>query len=155
MDIHDCTSEDFYNDLNLINSLDNEGFNKLICLDDINKEIKYRFQDRYDDFKYFEINVILINKENASLANEFVKDIDCKVELYYVDVKIEVDDFKKPIKPFLNEVFIQLVPDFNSRMNVFFMNSYFESNNDLFFQSKSSQKINILMKAFIALKKGE
>ena len=142
--IHDCTSEDFYNDLNLINSLDNEGFNKLICLDDINKEIKYRFQDRYDDFKYFEINVILINKENASLANEFVKDIDCKVELYYVDVKIEVDDFKKPIKPFLNEVFIQLVPDFNSRMNVFFMNSYFESNNDLFFQSKSSQKINNL-----------
>jgi len=44
----------------------------------------------------------------------------------------------------LNEIFLQLDPDLDLRMNNYFMNEYFESDNELFFPGKSSQKINNL-----------
>ena len=48
--IHNCDESDFNNDINLINSLDKIKFKNLICLDDLNKVIKNRYQDRYDNF---------------------------------------------------------------------------------------------------------
>ena len=144
INIHNCTYSDFYNDISIINSISQENFNKLKCLNNIDKVIKNRYQDRYDNFTYFQIDVYAKKNHNISTINKYILDNDCKVELYYVDVKIEVDDFDKPIKPFINEVFLQLNPDFNSRMNIFFLNSYFESNNDLFFETRGDETINNL-----------
>ena len=144
INIHNCTYSDFYNDISIINSISQENFNKLKCLNNIDKVIKNRYQDRYDNFTYFQIDVYAKKNHNISTINKYILDNDCKVELYYVDVKIEVDDFDKPIKPFINEVFLQLNPDFNSRMNTFFLNSYFESNNDLFFETRGDETINNL-----------
>ena len=144
INIHNCTYSDFYNDISIINSISQENFNKLKCLNNIDKVIKNRYQDRYDNFTYFQIDVYAKKNHNISTINKYILDNDCKVELYYVDVKIEVDDFDKPIKPFINEVFLQLNPDFNSRMNTFFLNSYFESNNDLFFETRGDETIRNL-----------
>ena len=144
INIHNCTYSDFYNDISIINSISQENFNKLKCLNNIDKVIKNRYQDRYDNFTYFQIDVYAKKNHNISTINKYILDNDCKVELYYVDVKIEVDDFDKPIKPFINEAFLQLNPDFNSRMNTFFLNSYFESNNDLFFETRGDETINNL-----------
>ena len=40
------------------------------------------------------------------------------------------------------EIFLQLNPDFETRMNTDFINSYFESNNYLLFETKSDKKNN-------------
>ena len=141
INIHNCTYSDFYNDISIINSISQENFNKLKCLNNIDKVIKNRYQDRHNNFTCFQIDFYAKKNHNISTINKYILDNDCKVELYYVDVKIEVDDFDKPIKPFINEVFLQLNPDFNSRMNTFFLNSYFESNNDLFFETRGDETI--------------
>ena len=144
INIHYCNSSDFYNDRNILYSLDKNKLNNLMCLNDLNKVIKNRYQDKHDNFTYYDIDIIAKNNSNISSIRDYLLDNDCKIELYYIDVKIEVDDYRNPIKPFLNEVFLQLDPDFHVRMNTFFMNEYFENNDDLFFPSKSSPKINNL-----------
>ena len=118
--IHKCTYSNFYSDMGIINSISKENFDKLKCLNNVDKVIRNRYQDRHDNFSYFQIDVYAKKNQNISTINKYILDNDCKVELYYVDFQIEVDDFDKPIKPFLNEVFLQLNPEFNSRMNAFF-----------------------------------
>jgi len=142
--IRKCTYSNFYSDMGIINSISKENFDKLKCLNNVDKVIRNRYQDRHDNFSYFQIDVYAKKNQNISTINKYILDNDCKVELYYVDFQIEVDDFDKPIKPFLNEVFLQLNPEFNSRMNAFFLNSYFESNNDLFFETRADETIRNL-----------
>ena len=55
--IHNCTNADFYNDKNLINSLDKNKFGELKCFDDLNQVIKNRYQDKQANFTYFEIDI--------------------------------------------------------------------------------------------------
>ena len=142
--VHNCNDLDFYNDKNLIESIDQETFNKLKCFDDLDKVVKNRYQDRYYNFTYYQINIKLKNNIDPVLANNFLIKKDCKIELYYRDVKNDPEDFDEPIKPFIYEIFLQLNPDFESRMNVYFMNSYFENNNDLLFETKGNEKQNTI-----------
>ena len=142
--IHNCFASDFYNDKNLINSLEKNKYRNLICLDDLNKVIKNRYQDRHDNFTYYQIDIEAKNDTKISNVRNYILDNDCKIELYYTDIKLELGDFEDPIKPFLNEVFLQLDPDLHLRMNTFFMNSYFGSNNDLILPTKTGQKMNNL-----------
>jgi len=138
---HNCIDSDFYNDKDIINSLEKNQLRNLICLDDLNKVIKNRYQDRHDNFTYFQIDIEAKSDTKISNVRNYILDNDCKIELYYIDIKIEIDNFEEPIKPFLNEIFLQLDPDLHLRMNTFFMNSYFGSNNDLIFPTKTGQKM--------------
>ena len=140
--IHNCTDSDFYNDKSLLDSIDNETFNEMKCFDDLDKVVKNRFQDRHDNFTYFQLDINLKRNIDPVLANNFLIYRDCKIELYYRDTNNDPEDFDEPIKPFIFENFLQLNPDFESRMNVYFMNSYFENNNDLLFETKGSEKQN-------------
>ena len=142
--IHNCNESDFYYDYNIIKVLDKNKLNKLKCLNDLNKVIKNRYQERYDNFTYYDINFESKTSSDISMLKDYLLDNDCKIEIYYIDVTVDVEDYERPIKPFLNEVFLQLDPDFHVRMNTFFMNEYFENNDDLFFASKGSPKINNL-----------
>ena len=142
--LHTCNISDFYNDINLIKSLDKEKMDKLKCLNNLTNVIKNRYQDKVDNFTYYQIDVDIKNNISALDVKNYLLDNDCKIELYYIDARIEVDDYKEPIKPFLNEVFLQLNPNLNLRMNTYFMNEYFESNDELFFPTKKPQTINNL-----------
>ena len=142
--LHTCNISDFNNDINLTKSLNKEKMNKLKCLDNLNHVIKNRYQDKVDNFTYYQIDVDIKNNISALDVKNYLLDNDCKIELYYIDARIEVDDYKEPIKPFLNEVFLQLNPNLNLRMNTYFMNEYFESNDELFFPTKKPQIINNL-----------
>ena len=141
--IHQCNNTDFYNKANILKSLGNK-INNLICLDELDHVIKNQHQDKEDNFTYFQIDIKAKNNTDSSVVRNFLLDNDCKVELYYLDVKIEVDDYKEPNKTFLNKVFLQLNPDFVVKMDTYFMNEYFESINDLFFPTKGKDKINNL-----------
>ena len=141
--IHPCEISDFYNNRNLIKSIE-KNLSSLMCLDDLSRVIKNRHQDKRDNFTYYQIEIKAKNDSDPSNARQYLFDYDCKVELHYVDVKIEVDLYKDPIKPFLNKVFLQLIPDSLVKMDTYFMNEYFESINDLFFPTKGIDKINNL-----------
>ena len=144
INIHNCNISDFYDDENLIKSISKNRMNELKCLDNLDQIIKNRYQDKHDNFTYYQIDVNAKNDVPNLQIRNFLLDNDCKIELYYIDAKIEVEDYSEPIKPFLNEIFLQLDPDLDLRMNNYFMNEYFESDNELFFPGKSSQKINNL-----------
>ncbi len=117
----------------------------LTCLNlnDLNRVIKNRHQDKQDNFTYYQIDIIA-NNTDPSIIRQYLLDCDCKIELYYIDVKIEVDVYEDPIKPFINKVFLQLTPDSIVKMDAFFMNEYFESVKDLFFPTNGVDKINNL-----------
>ena len=144
INIHNCNISDFYDDENLIKSISKNRMNELKCLDNLDQIIKNRYQDKHGNFTYYQIDVNAKNDVPKLQIRNFLLDNDCKIELYYIDAKIEVEDYSEPIKPFLNEIFLQLDPDLDLRMNNYFMNEYFESDNELFFPGKSSQKINNL-----------
>ena len=144
INIHNCNISDFYDDENLIKSISKNRMNELKCLDNLDQIIKNRYQDKHDNFTYYQIDVNAKNDVPKLQIRNFLLDNDCKIELYYIDAKIEVEDYSEPIKHFLNEIFLQLDTDLDLRMNNYFMNEYFESDNELFFPGKSSQKINNL-----------
>ena len=135
---------DFYNNINLLRSLDKNKLSDLKCLDDLNKVIKNRYQDKNDNFTYFQIDVEVKDDKNISQVKNYLLNNDCKVELYYIDVKIEINDYEEPIKPFFNEIFLQQNPYFQFKMNTYFMNEYFESHDDLFFEHEGKEIINSL-----------
>ena len=139
-----CNENHFFNNRDILKYISKEKLKNLTCIDNLDEVIKNRYQDRYDNFTYFQIDIKAKNDTNNSFIRKYLQDYDCKVELYYTDVKIEIDDYSEPVKPFLNEVFLQLNPNMISKMNAFFMNEYFESVNDLFFPSKGIDKINNL-----------
>ena len=144
IDIHNCEESDFYYNSNILRTLDKNKLNKLKCLNDLNRVIKNRYQDKQDNFTYYDLNFVSKKSSDISMIKDYLLDNDCKIELYYIDVSTDVDDYKKPIKPFLNEAFLQLDPDFHVRMNTYFMNEYFKSDNYLFFNDEGSTKITNL-----------
>ena len=119
IDIHDCTEFDFYYNNNILKDLEKNKINKLKCLNDLNKVVKNRYQDKQDNFTYYDLNFISKTSSDISMIKDYLLDNDCKIEVFYIDVTIDVDDYEKPIKPFLNEVFLQLDQDFHVRMNTF------------------------------------
>ena len=138
IDFDNCTDSDFYNNENLLKNI-NFSISNLICLKDLNHTIKNRHQDKHDNFTYFQIDLKARNDTDYSIVRNYLLDYDCKFELYYIDVKVEVDDYENPIKPFLNKVFLQLNPDFVVKMDAYYMNEYFESINQLFFQKEKKE----------------
>ena len=49
---------------------------------------------------------------------------DCKFQIFYSDNTIDIDDYKDPIKSYLETVFIQLNPTLSVRRNMYFMNQH-------------------------------
>ena len=50
-----------------------------------------------------------------------------------MDIIIDLDNYKEPIKQYLNEIFIQLNPTLFIKRNMFYMNQYFTNDDYLLF----------------------
>ena len=97
-------------------------------------------------FSYYEISILSKEKDDDSICktDEFLLNNDCKVELYFTDIKMDFYNYKKPIGSFTNEIFLQLNPESYIKMNTFFVNQSFEDENSLFHEfgkSKTSHRI--------------
>ena len=115
--------------------LDSANPNKtkiLKCLNITNKTIEGSYGD--NKFAYYEISLKAKNLNNTHLdeIDEALLKHDCKLELHYADTNINYTKHKNPINTFINEIFIQLNPDFLLKMNTFFMNQEFYDDDDLF-----------------------
>ena len=138
---HSCNYEDFYNQFN--DTIDFMSLDQFECLDKKDNSLQGIYTDEV--FTYYEFSVLAKNDSVDLLRkiDEYLTEQDCKLELYYIDVTIDFDDYEEPIKPYINSVFIQLNPELFLKMNVYFKNQYFENDNFLFFVFDEGEKQSI------------
>ena len=128
---HPCNYTDFYNNYN--DTFDFMRLNQFECLDKKDNSLQGIYTDEI--FTYYEFSVVSKNDSNDLFQkiDRYLTEQDCRLELYYTDVTIDLDNYKEPIKPYINSVFIQLNPALFLKMNVYFKNQYFNNDNFLLF----------------------
>ena len=119
---HYCKYEDFYNRYN--DSIDFLGLKKFHCLDSYERTIEGIFSDQIFTYYEFAVTNKYKNQENFETIYKYLSKNDCKLVFYYTDITIDLSNYKEPIKPFLNSIFIQLNPTLDIKRNVYFMNQY-------------------------------
>ena len=124
LETHSCTYSDFFNKYN--KQMDYLGLTKFKCIRKKNYIIQGIFSDQI--FSYFEVSLLSKNK-SAELINEierFLFENDCKLNIAFIDIIIDLDNYENPMTRFLNdEIFIQLDPVYYTKMNVYFMHQEF------------------------------
>ena len=122
IETHTCTYADFYNDFN--KAFDDSKIYNYQCLDDLSRTIEGIYASPI--FSYYEFNVNAKNNSKKLLdkIENYLIENDCKLQIYYVDNTIDIDDYKNPIKSYLETDFIQLSPEFSIRKNMYFMNQH-------------------------------
>ena len=64
------------------------------------------------------------SNELLNKIEEYLIENDCKLQIFYIDKTIDIDDYKDPIKSYLETDFIQHNPTLSIRRNMFFMNQH-------------------------------
>ena len=134
LSFHNCEYNDFYNSYDT--SFDYLGLKNYKCLDDYDHSIEGIFSDKL--FSYYEFS--LISKGHTRYVEEYLKRNDCKLQMFYTDITIDLNNYKEPIKPFLNSFFIQLNPILYIKRNVYFMNQYLYDDDELITVFDEEQK---------------
>ena len=126
---HKCRYEDFYNNYN--HSFDYLKLKTHECLDNNDKILKGIYSDQI--FSYYEFSVTAINDTDITFNNidEYLEENDCKLEIVYTDITIDVSNYEEPIKSFLNSFFIQMNPTLFVKRNMFFSNQYLYDDDSL------------------------
>ena len=119
---HYCKYEDFYNNHN--DSIDYLNLNTYQCLDDYDRTVEGIFSDQIFSYYEFAVTNKYKTEENHHKITDYLSENDCKLNIYYTDITIDLTHYKEPIKPFLDSIFIQLNPTLDIKRNVFFMNQY-------------------------------
>jgi len=135
---HPCNYSDFYNNYN--DTFDYMKLNQFECLDKKDDALRGIYTDEV--FKYYEFSVLSKNDsvELFKKIDRYLIEQDCRLELYYTDATIDFDNYKEPINPYINSVFIQLNPTLFLKMNVYFKNQYFNDDNFLLFVFDEEQE---------------
>ena len=135
---HNCVYEDFYNNYN--SSFDYLNLKNYQCLDNNKHIIEGIYADKI--FSYYEFSVTAINDSDETFNNidEYLFENDCKLQLVFTDITIDLSNYKEPIKPFLNSFFIQLNPTLFIKRNVFYMNQYLYDDDSLIAVFNSEEK---------------
>ena len=107
--LHKCDKiQDFHN----LTFKNEPNYEKLKCLDR-NKEYTPKGIFTEDEFSYYTISVVSKYRDNEThnkLINDFLIENDCKLQYYYTDIELDLNDKDKPFEAFLNSMFLQLNP---------------------------------------------
>ena len=128
-----CDLEKNYN-----NKISNKTFydlkiNELNCLsqEDLEKNIlKGIYTD--DFFSYYDISVESLYQDNEThnnLINDYLMKYDCKLQFYYTDISLDLNNIDEPFSSFLNSLFLQLAPTLVQKKNILFMNYHLFDDN--------------------------
>ena len=128
---HKCTYNDFYNKYD--GEFDYLGLSKYECISSKNFTIQGIYSNEI--FSYFEFSVQAKNQSDQLLdtIESFLENNDCKVNFAYTDIIIDLDKYRSPITQYLNQIFIQLTPHLYIKRNIFFMNQYFTTDDNLMY----------------------
>ena len=127
---HTCNYSDFYNYYN--DSVDMLNINKFKCLDKTDDIIEGIYTDESFTYYVFSVSAKEDTISNFKKIDEYLTTNECKLTFYYTDITIDLDNYEKPIQPFINNIYIHLNPIFFLKTNIFFMHQYFENDNYLF-----------------------
>ena len=128
---HKCTYDDFYNKYD--GEFDYLGLSKYECISSKNFTIQGIYSNEI--FSYFEFSVQAKNQSDELLdtIESFLENNDCKVNFAYTDIIIDLDKYRSPITQYLNQIFIQLSPHLYIKRNIYFMNQYFTTDDNLMY----------------------
>jgi hypothetical protein len=128
---HKCTYDDFYNKYD--GEFDYLGLSKYECISSKNFTIQGIYSNEI--FSYFEFSVQAKNQSDQLLdtIESFLENNDCKVNFAYTDIIIDLDKYRSPITQYLNQIFIQLTPHLYIKRNIYFMNQYFTTDDNLMY----------------------
>jgi hypothetical protein len=128
---HKCTYNDF-KDINeaVFDKLNISMFN---CMNENEKNISMEGIYTDETFIYYALSISAKNntQENFNDINNHLFQNDCKLQFYYMDITVNLSNYKDPITPFVNSMFLQINPHLYVRKNIFFMNYRFESQNSV------------------------
>ena len=131
LNTHFCEYSDFYNSYN--DSLDVIGISNYYCLDKKDDVIEGIYTDEI--FSYYEFTVTAKEDSvtNFNRIDKYLTSNDCRLELYYTDITIDLNNYEEPIKSYINSIFVQLNPTVFLKMNAYFMNQYFQNDDFLIY----------------------
>ena len=120
---HKCKYEDFYNNYN--SSFDYLKLRNYECLDDNDNNLEGIYADRI--FSYYKFTVEAINDTNETFNNidEYLLENDCKLQVIFTDITINLSNYKEPIKPFLIFFFYTIKSYFIHKKKCLFYESIF------------------------------
>ena len=124
-----CKESDFYNILN--SSFKSLKLSNYFCIPN-NYSIEGVYVD--DIFSYFQF-VISAKKTGIEYSDIYYNILrrDCKFEIYYIDHVLDVYEYSNPLKSSINQIFMQLSPVEYKKMNIYFRQQHFSSDNNLIF----------------------
>ena len=132
-----CQKEDFFNEFNA--TFDEINLTQFFCPIEKN----YTTQGIYSDdvFTYYEI-IVSIKEETEKNWNDVINGLtnsECHLTYYFVDTAIHLNDYKHPIRRFLNTNFISLKPDLFEKMNLYFKVQQFDSYENYLFEKHDTK----------------
>ena len=128
---HPCTKSDFYNEFN--ETFEASQIYNYECLDDPSITIEGIWTSDIFSYFQFEVNAKNKSKELLKKINNFLMECDCKFQIYYSDYTVDIEDFKNPIKSYVEASFIQINPTLSIRRNIYFMNQFLYDDDNLFY----------------------
>ncbi len=124
-----CNESDFYNNLN--SSFKNLKLSNYFCIPN-NYSVEGVYVD--DVFSYFQF--VISAKKTGVEYSQIYYDIlrrDCKFEIYYIDHVLDVYEYSNPRKSSINQIFMQLSAVEYKKMNIYFRQQHFSTDNNLIF----------------------
>ena len=94
------------------------------CLDDISHIVEGIYTDRVFSYYTFIVSIKEDTQENFDRVNNYLTENDCKLNVYYTDITIDLNDYKNASRRYLDSLFIQLDPNYVKKMNAYFLNEY-------------------------------
>ena len=123
---HNCTYEDFNNEHN--DYFDKFNLSNYKCLDNKDFIIEGSYLD--EQFSYYEFN--LNSNLNLFDINNFLEKNECRLQIIYTDININLNDYKNPIKSFLSSIYIDLFSSTLILQDIYFMKHYLFNDDYLF-----------------------
>ena len=143
IDYHPCNTEDFHNlHQKIFEELNISNFKCLSKKDLVSPSGIYTDEV----FAYFVISVESKYKDNEThnqLINDYLIANDCKLQFYYTDITININNTKNPFSSFLNSMFLQLNPTLVQKKNIFFMNYHLYDDNEILHINRKEEKPTI------------
>ena len=140
---HPCRESDFHNE-------HNKEFNNLKifnyeCLSSNDLQSpKGIFTGNH--FHYYGISIESKYKDNEThnqIINDYLLEYDCKLQFYYTDITIDINNLKNPFSSFVNSMFLQLNPMLIQKKNIFFVNYHLFDDNHILHINRKEDKHDI------------
>ena len=125
INLRHCHYADFFNEFN--DTFDSLGLDTFWCPNEQNYTVEGIYSD--DTFKYFEISIMsgMNTLENYEDIQNTLLNYECDFNMYFVDVAVDLYDYRNPIKRFMNTKFVALKAEEYVKMNLDFHLQKFDS----------------------------